>query len=266
MQFWCAANGAAWTWTWRPYPGVWLFVVLLALAVFRWNRAGTRRTFAATTPTHPLFFGGLIVLWLALDWPIGALGAGYLASVHMLQFLMVALIAPPLLLRGIQPSALAMLGGEGWRARVFARLTSPLLALSIFSATVLLTHLPAVVDGLMTSQIGSFVIDVLWLAAGLLFWWPVVLPCPEHPKFQAPLKMGYLVLGMMFSPVMFGLVGFLVYASTPLYGVFELAPPLPGVSSQSDHQTAGALMSVGGALISFIGISVIFFRWSKDTA
>ena len=31
MQFWCSASGAAWTWTWRAYPGVWLFVLLLAL-------------------------------------------------------------------------------------------------------------------------------------------------------------------------------------------------------------------------------------------
>jgi cytochrome c oxidase assembly factor CtaG len=77
--------------------------------------------------------------------------------------------------------------------------------------------------------------------------------------------MGYLVLGMMFSPIMFGLVGFLVYSTTPLYGVFELAPPLPGVSAHADHQLAGVMMSVGGALIAFIAISVIFFRWNKES-
>ncbi|MFN8580419.1 MAG: cytochrome c oxidase assembly protein [Gemmatimonadaceae bacterium] len=266
MQFWCAANGTAWTWAWRPYPGVWLFIAMLAYAVIRLNRVAARRQWTTSRPVHPLFVLGLVVLWLALDWPIGALGAGYLASVHMLQFLMVALIAPPLLLRGLQAPVLAMLDGDSTAARVLRRLTSPLFALIAFNATVLLTHIPAVVDGLMTSQFGSFLIDLLWLAAGILFWWPVVLDVPAHPKFQPPVKMGYLVVGMMFSPVMFGLVGFLVYASTPLYGVFELAPPLPGISSQSDHQTAGALMSVGGAVIAFIGLSVIFFRWSKDTA
>lgn len=266
MQFWCAANGAAWEWTWKAYPGVWLFMILLAVAMLRWNRAGARRAGTTMPPIHPLFVVGLLVLWLALDWPIGALGAGYLASVHMLQFLLVALVAPPLLLRGVQGPALAMLAGESTQARVFRRLTSPLLALSLFNVTVLLTHVPAVVDGLMTTQLGSFLIDMLWLASGMLFWWPVVLDVPAHPKFQPPVKMGYLVLGMMFSPVMFGLVGFLVYASTPLYGVFELAPPLPGVSSQADHQTAGVMMSVGGAFIAFVAISVIFFRWSKETA
>lgn len=265
MQFWCAASGAAWTWTWRAYPGVWIFLALFALLVVRLNRAGARRAATAAAPVHPLFFLGLLILWLALDWPIGALGAGYLASVHMLQFLLVALIAPPLLLRGLSADALALIAPMRWLANVMQRLTTPLLALIVFSAIVLLTHVPAIVDALMTSQLGSFAIDMLWLLAGLVFWWPVVLAVPRH-RFPPPAKIGYLILGMMFSPVMFGLVGFLVYSSTPLYGVFELAPPIPGVSSQFDHQTAGALMSVGGAFIAFVAMSIIFFQWNKESA
>jgi cytochrome c oxidase assembly factor CtaG len=130
----------------------------------------------------------------------------------------------------------------------------------------MVTHLPVVVDSLMTSQPGSMAIDLAWIAAGVIFWWPVVLPAPSHPRFLPPLRIGYLILGMMFSPIMFGLVGFLVYSQTPLYGVFELAPPLPWISAQEDHQLAGVLMSVGGAAIAFVAISVIFFRWSRESA
>jgi putative membrane protein len=266
MNWWCAASGTAWTWEWRAYPGVWLFILLLALGMWWWNRAGARRAGRPQRPMHPLFLGGLIVLWLSLDWPIGALGAGYLASVHMLQFLMMALIAPPMLLQGPSPEALALLQGAGIAPRLVRRLTSPLLALILFSVVVLLTHLPTIVDTLMTSQPGSLAIDLLWIGAGLLFWWPVVLDVPAHARFTHPVKIGYLVLGMMFSPIMFGLVGFLAYSTTPLYGVFELAPPLPGVDARSDHQLAGVLMSVGGATIAFIAMSVIFFRWSRQSA
>ena len=53
-------------------------------------------------------------------------------------------------------------------------------------------------------------------------------------------------------------------SETPLYGVFELAPPLPGVSAHADHQLAGVMMSVGGMLVAFVAISVIFFRWNKE--
>lgn len=263
MSFWCSASGAAWTWQWRAYPGVWLFIGLLALGMWAWNRAGARRAGRPQRPMHPLFLMGLVVLWLALDWPIGALGAGYLASVHMLQFLLMALIAPSMLLMGPSPDALALLRGPGSMAALLQRLTAPALTLILFSVVVLLTHLPAIVDTLMVSQAGSMAIDLLWIGAGLLFWWPVVLDTPAHPRFTYPLKFGYLILGMMFSPVMFGLVGFLAYSTTPLYGVFELAPPLPGVSAQADHQLAGVMMSTGGMLIAFVAVSVIFYRWNK---
>ena len=271
MKWWCSASNLPWSWSWRPYPGVWIFIVLLAVAVWRWNAAGARASGHANRPTHPLFIVGLLVLWLALDWPLGALGSGYLASAHMLQFLLMALVAPPILLRGVSPEAFALLERDTRGTRILQRLTSPRTALILFNAVVLLTHLPPVVDTLMkgagpgtlSSQLGSMLIDLTWIAAGTLFWWPIVAPVPAHPRFAAPLRIGYLVVGLMFSPIMFGLVGFLAYSDHPLYGFFELAPPIPGITSRDDHQLAGALMSIGGATIAFIGVSVIFFKWSK---
>jgi putative membrane protein len=258
MQFWCSAQPTAWTWEWKAIVGVWGFLVLLVLGVRAWNRAGARRFGGEVPPTHPLFPVGVLVLWLALDWPLGALG-GYLASVHMLQFVLIALVAPPLLLRGISPAA-QQLAAE---SALLKRITAPLFALLVFNAAVLITHLPIVADTLMPSQFGSMAIDLAWLAAGTLFWWSIVLDYPVLAKFPPPLRMLYLIGGLMFSPVMFGLAGFLAYSETPMYGYYELAPPLPGISSRDDHQAAGALMSVGGATIAFIAMSVIFFRWSK---
>ena len=259
MSFWCSATGAAWTWQWRAYPGVWLFIILLALGMWAWNRAGARAANRRTRPAHPLFGGGLVILWLSLDWPIGALGAGYLASVHMVQFILIGMLAPPALLLGLSPQALAMAG----RSALVRRLTSPVMALVLFNAIVLLTHLPPIVDNLMTSQVGSMVIDLLWLAGGLVFWWPIILATPARPSFVPPLRMLYLIVGLMFSPVMFGVAGFMLYSQHPLYGVYELAPPFPGFSSRDDHQLAGVLMSITGAIVAFVGLSVIFFRWSK---
>ncbi len=263
MQWWCSAQNTAWSWEWRAYPGVWLFVVLLGVAIWRWNRAGARRAGHLTTPLHPACAGGLLVLWLALDWPIGALGAGYLASVHMLQFQLIALVAAPLLLRGLSGDALALLRGDGTVARIVRRLTAPAAALIALNVVVLFTHIPAIVDGLMATQVGSLAIDLLWLTGGLLFWWPIVLPEPERPRFVPALQIGYLILGLMFSPVMFGLAGFLVYSQHPLFATYELAPPITGLTSKNDHVIAGLLMSVGGAAVAFIALTKIFFDWSK---
>ncbi len=266
MSFWCSATGQPWTWEWKAYPGVWLFIVLLALGVWSWNRAAARLAGRDAGPVHPAFASGIFVLWLSLDWPIGALGAGHLASVHMLQFLLMALVAPPMLLLGPTDEALAMVEGPGLPRALVRRMASPFAALVQFSVVVLATHLPPVVDGLMATQAGSMAIDLLWITSGLLFWWPLVRDVPRHRRFTYPVRIGYVVLGLMFSPIMFGLVGFLVYAQTPLYGVFELAPPIPGVSAHADHQLAGVLMSVGGAAIAFVAISVLFFRWNRASA
>jgi putative membrane protein len=265
VSFWCSATGETWTWQWQAYPGIWLFMVLVAFGMWAWNRAGARAAGRPQRPVHPLFVGGVIVLWISLDWPIGALGAGYLASVHMLQFLLMALVAPPMLLMGPSPDALRLLERPRVFTAVVRRLVSPLPALVLFSVVVLATHLPPLVDTLMATQLGSMAIDLLWIGAGLAFWWPVLHSVPAQPRFTHPVKIGYLVLGLMFSPIMFGLVGFLVYSQTPLYGVFELAPPLSGISAQADHQIAGVLMSIGGATIAFTAISVIFFRWNKES-
>ena len=67
----------------------------------------------------------------------------------------------------------------------------------------------------------------------------------------------------MFSPVMFGVAGFLVYSDHPLFGTYELAPPFAGFPSKSDHVIAGLLMSVGGAVVAFIALTKIFFDWSR---
>ena len=94
MQWWGSAQGLAWSWTWRPYVGVWILVGLLVA----WYVRLARRSGGVTPGRRWVFAGGVASLWIALDWPLGALAAGYLASVHMVQFLLVALIAPPLLL------------------------------------------------------------------------------------------------------------------------------------------------------------------------
>ncbi len=262
MQFWCSATDTAWSWAWKPFPGVWIFVILVGLAVSRLERSGARAAGVTPRPMHPLALLGVLTLWLALDWPIGALGAGYLASIHMLQFLLIALVAAPAILAGLSPQALGVLT-RGKPGVVLERLTRPVLALLIFNGVVLLTHLPPLVDGLMRTQLGSMLIDLLWLGSGLLFWFPVIAALPARPTFVPPLRMLYLVVGLMFSPIMFGLAGFMVYAQRPLYAIYELAPPFAGWTAKMDHEVAGVMMSVMGATVAFIGLSVIFFRWSK---
>lgn len=261
MQWWCSARSTAWEWTWQPYPGVWLFVALLAaawwLAVRRVGADPADGSGRVYVGRRFAFLVGLVVLWLALDWPIGALGAGYLASVHMLQYLMIALLAPLLLLLGVPRAAYERLGS--FRAAALLRpVTHPVVALAVFGVVLYWTHLPGVVDTLMATQAGSFLLDVVWLVGGLVFWWPVVAPVPERPWFPHGLKMGYVFLATVINTLPYG---FLTFAELPFYGIYELAPPVLGISTRQDQQIAGLLMKAGGGVILWTAITVLFFRW-----
>jgi putative membrane protein len=206
------------------------------------------------------FKTGLVVLWLALDWPIGALGAGYLASVHMLQYLLIALLAPALLLLGVPTAAYRRLGAVRGLTPIIRFVTHPLAALAVFNVILFYTHVPSVVDGLMRTQAGSFAIDMLWLAGGVVFWWPVVAPVPERPRFSYPVKMGYLFLATVLNTMPYA---FLTFGELPFYGIYELAPPVAGISARDDQQIAGLLMKIGGGVILWTAITIIFFRWYR---
>lgn len=257
MRWWCSSQSVAWDWTWRPYVGVWLFILVLAVGYglhLRGKAIPNRRRYAV------FFASGLAVLWAALDWPLGPLGASYLASVHMMQFLLIALVAPPLLLLGTPVGSIESLRRH---PRVFSLLeqaTHPLVAFIIFNVVMTFSHWPNVVDALMPSQLGSFAIDISWLVSGLIFWWPVVCAVPERAKFPMLMKIGYLAFnGLLIRPVSL----MLLYAKYPMYAAYELAPPLPGTSAIDDQQLAGVVMKVGSAWLMMMGVTVLFVLWHR---
>lgn len=250
MQWWCVATAEAWTGEWRAYPGVWLFILFFAVAGYAWAKrfGGTVR--------RGYFFTSIALFWIALDWPVGALGAGYLASIHMVQFLLIAMIAPAFFLLSVPEERWErMRERESW---FFRTLTHPIPAIGIFTSIVALTHWPPVVDGLMASQLGNFVLDISWLAVGILFWWPVCAGAPARSWVGPPAKMGYLIAASLLNT---GVFAYLTFTELPLYATFELAPPIGWISSRDDQIMAGLFMKMGGGVILWTAITIIFFRW-----
>src|SRR5580765_31368 len=134
MTWWCSATAAEWNWNWRPYPGVWIFMLAI-VAAYALSLRGSRLTVHGSRLTA--FGAGLVLLWLALDWPIGALGAGYLLSVHTTQYVVITCVLVPLLLTGIPPE----LRPRGAFARFMA---GPAPGLLGYTAVMAVTHIPSV--------------------------------------------------------------------------------------------------------------------------
>ncbi len=267
MQWWCSSSqGVAWSWAWRAYPGVWLFIAVIAFVYGLYIRR-TGAVLAAEAQPHrsrngALFAAGLFSLWLALDWPLAPLGSGYLASVHMVRYLLIALVAPPLLLLGIPAASYARLKDRPRILAVLQDVTQPLVAFFIFNVVISVTHWPSLVDWLMATQLGSFVLDVAWLAAGLVFWWPLVSPVPEWPRFTHVWKLGYLGLnGIIVRPVFF----ILLFSKFPAYATYELAPPIGGISPLSDQQLAAGIMKLGTAWAMVVAMAFVFASWVRSS-
>ncbi len=256
MQWWCFSRNTAWSWEWQAYPGVWLFVAAMAAGYARWSGVPLRNRRALC------FYGGVLLLWAAFDWPLGPLGASYLASAHMAQFLLVGLIAPALLLLGLPARFFDRIGERPRVLAVLSDLTHPLAAFMIYNVMMTVTHWPGVVDTLMATQPGMFALDMAWLLSGLVFWWPVLCPVPDRSGFHPLAKVAYLgINGILIRPPF----AMMVFSEFPIYATYELAPPIPGTTALGDQQMAGAVMKVGQGWIMGIALGIIFYRWWLET-
>lgn len=54
---------------------------------------------------------------------------------------------------------------------------------------------------------------------------------------------------------------FVTFASQPIYPFYEGFPSILGLSTLEDQQVSGLLMKIGGGVILWTAIAVIFFRW-----
>lgn len=257
LQWWCAATGLPWNWQWQWYPGVHLFLIAVAAG---WYWLGRRHQWQRRP------WGWFTLAWLSmlavLDWPIGKLGAGYLASVHTLQFLLLTLLVGPALLRAVPVDGWHRLAPAGsLRRRVLAAMARPLPALLAYNTLVVVTHFPVVVDTLMATQLGSALIDVAWLAAGMVLWWPIAAPV-EFRRMGMFAKMGYL-FGATIIPTIPAMM--MVFSKWPMYELYELAPRVwISFSANLDLQLAGLAMKLFGDLPLWIAAAVIFFTESKE--
>ena len=259
VQWWCSAQGVAWTWKWRPYPGIWLMA--LGIAGVYW--VAVRRGPATPSARRRRLIGwvGVLLAWGSLDWPLGPLATGYLASAHAVQFLMLTMVVSPLILVGLEPGLASRPAPIGVAWSVLRVVTMPLMAAVIFNIIAAATHVPAVVDGLMVSQLGSFALDLSWLLAGFALWWPVVMSVPAH-DFPMLFKILYLFLATL---VHSGIATVMLFAEFPIYSIYQLAPPMAGLSAMDDLQLAGAIMEIGGLLITFGVMTGLFFTWVNHT-
>ena len=232
------------------------------LALTRWGAQRPVGTPAATRRQVMTFGFGLLMLWLASDWPIHDIAEDYLLSVHMVQHLMISLLVPPLLLLGIPPWLMRRLLSPRALGAVVRKLARPFPAAVIFNTVVAVSHWPALVNSALRSEPVHFSVHAVLFTAALLMWFPVFNRLPEYPRIREPARMVYLFLQSIVPTVP---ASFLTFGDGVLYKFYASVPRPWAVSAIEDQQTAGAIMKVIGGGGLWAVIVVMFFRWYART-
>lgn len=244
------------TWaTWNLDPSVLAGIALVTLAYVVAVIVPRRASPARMTS----FMVGMLVLFLALESPLDPLGDRYLLSMHMLQHLLLVYAVPPLLVFGtpgwvVRPLAyVPVLGGLArW-------LTRGPIAFAIYNVVFGLAHLPNFFDLTLHNEGIHILEHLLFIATGVLAWWPILSTVPELPRLSYPYQMLYLFLGTL--PC--SLVGALItLPGVVLYAPYAAAPRIWNLAPLADQQIAGLSMWIGGSLYYFLAFMVVFFLWA----
>ena len=245
-------------------------VVVTAAGLYLW---GARRV-ARRHPARPwprwrtaTFLGGLAVVVLATQSGIG----GYddvLFWDHMVQHLMLIMIAPPLLIAG-QPVTLLLHASRNplhtWakrvlRSRVAGFLTWPVFGFVAYSAAIAGAHLTNLANLVETNQTLHDAEHATFLLVGYLFFLPILGHEPIRWRLSYPVRFVILVLVMPVDTFT-GLV--LSYGNAGTPGVPPGPRPSWAPGPVQDLHWGGAIMWVGGDAIMFGLMMIVFLMWSR---
>jgi cytochrome c oxidase assembly factor CtaG/ferredoxin len=226
--------------------------------------------------SQPFAFGaGISAIFLALASPIEPF-TSLLLQVHMLQHVLLMMIAPPLIWLGA-PVFPVLLGlprpiRKYWVAplfrwhflrRIFEILTHPVPAWLLFTAATWFWHLPPIYELALASDRWHYLQHICFLGTALLFWYPVIRPYPSQPNWSPWLMIPYLILADLQNTLLSAL---LTFSDQPLYSYYAQRPRIGNLSVLEDQAAAGVLMWVPGSVAYLVPLFVIGIQLLFDAS
>ena len=247
-------------WRFQPHPEVWLLVVAVLFsyiyAVRVLGPAVVKNGPAITTKQRNAFIAGVLLLWLASDWPVHDIAEEYLYSMHMFQHMVLSYFMPPLILLAIPKWMFDAVLGAGRVRKTFNWLAKPVIAGVLFNAIVMITHIPQIVNRSVSNPPLHYSIHVLLIVMALLVWVPICGP-DRKLHLQSGGKMIYLFLMSVVPTVP---AAWLTFAEGAVYKHYDTAVRVWGLSVTTDQQIAGAIMKTGGAIFLWSIVVFLFFK------
>ncbi len=253
------AHSALTRWEMSPFPLLVLVAVIAAAAWYvratsmlasRGRRWGTRRTVS--------FIAGLAVIDLALQSPVATFSMGYFQA-HVTQHLLLMVVAPPLLAMGA-PMTLALQTSSRTgkirllrllNSRPFQVLTHPVPVWFLYYFSMFAFFLTFALGFAMNHMWVMDLVNLAFLAASTLFWWPIVGLDPiPHWQMSHGVRLTSLLLGV---PV----ESFLALA------LLSSARPAASMYTVGSTHAGAAILWIGAELFTFLALIPVFAQWVR---
>jgi cytochrome c oxidase assembly factor CtaG len=267
------------SWDWRPEV---IFSLGLAAMIYLigWRRLrnlAQARAASAQQSSHSrlatgwklaAYWGGLVIVAVALMSPVDILSS-QLFFMHMIQHLLLTMIAVPLLLIGnpfpvlvwglpkrARRSVGGLLNERSTVRRVFAKVTSPGIAWMLYVCALIGWHDPQLYDLALRNQFVHDLQHLTFFVTTSLLWWHIL---GVAPRFHRSLTVGQrIVYTISVVPVNMIIGVVIAFSTSPIYKYYLDVPRLLGLSVLEDQMIAGILMWIPGSEMFFwVGLIVL---------
>lgn len=256
-------------WTFAPIPTLgigsaivwWLWAVRRVDAAHPQNPVPARRTWA--------FLAGMAALALGLISGIERYDTT-LFSIHMVQHILLALVAAPLVALAAPVTLLLRLvtpRKRRWLIRVLhtrlVRIVSfPVSAWLAFAAVMWVSHFSALFDAALEDPLLHDLEHGLFLGSALLFWWPAAGQDPAPFRLGYPARIAYVFLQMTQNTFL----AVVILNAPALYAHYATLGQPYGVDVLADQRLAAGIMWVAGDAIFLGAIMLLVAAWMRAEA
>lgn len=255
-------------WTFEPVP-------TLAIALAAWGWLWSVRRVNARHPGNPVpvrrtiaFLAAMVALAFALISGIERYDTT-LFSVHMVQHVLLVLVAAPLIALSGPVTLLLRLSSRETRrrlllpilhSRLLRGLSFPVTAWVIFAIVMWGSHFSGLFDLALENPLVHDLEHGLFLASALLFWWPAVAVDPAPWRMAHPARIAYVFLQMTQNTF---LAVVILNAAGVLYAHYATLGGPFGIDPLDDQRLAAGVMWIAGDAIFLGAIMVLVAAWMR---
>jgi len=255
-------------WSFWPIPTV---PMVAAIAWWRWavGRVNTLH------PANPVPRHRTAAFLLAMAALAAALMSGIerydttLFSDHMVQHILLVLVAAPLLALSAPITLMLRLSSPATRrrwilpllhSRALRILTHPVIAWIALASVMWVSHLSDLFNAALEDPVIHDFEHTLFLVSALLFWWPAVGADPAPWRMGHPARIGYVFLQMTQNTF---LAVAIIGASGVLYRHYATLGQPYGIDPLADQKLAAGIMWIAGDLIFLVAIMALVAGWMR---